>query len=381
VDGGVSWRFRRLLPPRRDVLIAGTFLSLSLLQVLEEPIAGPLASLAVAIGSTLPLAWRRVHPAAAALAGTVVWFIPTHGFLFLGYVVAVLLYFSVGNEIRRLPVVVTVTGVGTLLGVVATLLTDQPPPTALGSALAITAPAAAGRIVAHQRAQTARLHELTEQLVRERVTAEQVAVAEERGRIARELHDVIGHDVTVIVLQADAAAAALQKAPQLARAPVAAIRDAAADVLTEMRSVLGVLRAEPGQRLRPQPGLADLPALVEEARRAGEPVTLELAAASRPVPATVQLAAYRLVQEALTNARRHARGAAVQVHVEVDRDAVVVRVLDSGGRAEQTNGAGFGLVGMRERVRLLGGQLETGQRSGGGFAVSARLPLGPTEPP
>lgn len=381
MDGGLSGPGRRLLPPRRDALVAGAFLAVSLLQVLEEPISGPVASLAVALGSTLPLAWRRVHPAAAALAGTVVWFIPTQGFLFFGYVVAVLLYFSVGNEIPRLPVVVTVTGVGMVLGVAATLLTDQPPPTAFGSALAVAAPAAAGRIVAHQRAQTARLHELTEQLVRERVTAEQIAVAEERTRIARELHDVIGHDVTVIVLQADAAAAALQKAPHMASAPVAAIRDAAADVLTEMRSVLGVLRAEPGQRLRPQPGLADLPSLVDEARRAGEPVTLELSPLPRPVPATVQLAAYRLVQEALTNAQRHAAGASVQVRVQVDRDAIVVRVVDSGGRADQANGAGFGLVGMRERVRLLGGQLETGQRHGGGFAVSARLPLDPSEVP
>jgi signal transduction histidine kinase len=379
VDRAGSSNGSRWMPPRRDALLAAGFLAVSLLQVLEEPIAGPAASLAVALGSTVPLAWRRRFPAVAALAGTLVWFIPTHGYLFFGYVVAVLLYFSVGNELRRLSSVVAVTAAGTVLGVTATLLTDQPPPTALGSALAIMAPAAAGRLVAHQRAQTARLRELTDQLVRERMTAEHVAVVEERARIARELHDVIGHDVTVIALQAEAAAAALVKAPELAAAPVAAIRHAAADVLTEMRSVLGVLRADRGHDLRPQPGLADLPALVEQARRAGEQVHLLLTTPSCPVPATVQLAAYRLVQEALTNARRHAGGAAVEVCVEPGGHDLVVRVLDSGGRADGSSGADFGLVGMRERVRMLGGHWDAGRRPGGGFAVSARLPLDPRD--
>lgn len=359
------------------MVLAAVFAAVSVLQVLEDPIAGPTASLVVAVGSTVPLVWRRRYPAAAALVGTTVWFVPTDGYLFGGYVVAALLWFSVGNEVRSLRAVVAVTGVGVVLGVVATLLTDQPPPTAFGSALAIAGPAAAGRLVAHQRSQTARLQELTDQLVRERVTAEQVAVAEERTRIARELHDVIGHDVTVIALQADAAAAALDRAPELAAAPVAAIRQAAGNVLTEMRSVLGLLRTEAGEQTRPQPGLDDLAALVERARSAGLDVELVHEPMPRPVPATVQLAAYRLVQETLTNAGRHAAGAPVQVRVGADGDAVVVRVVNGRGRRHVTRGAGLGLVGMRERVQVLGGELQVGGRPGGGFSVTARLPLEP----
>ena len=151
--------------------------------------------------------------------------------------------------------VVAVCAVATAVGVVMTLLGPEPEPAALGAALVVLGPAAAGRLVAHQRRQTALLEELTGRLVQERATAERAAVAEERARIARELHDVIGHEVTVIALQADAAAAALAKAPERAAAPVQAIRRSAAEALAEMRRVVGMLRAAEDEDLRPQPGL------------------------------------------------------------------------------------------------------------------------------
>jgi signal transduction histidine kinase len=367
-------------PPRADVVLAAVFLVLSLAQVVVEPLTSPALSVGIAVGSTVPLAWRRVHPVPAALTMTAVWLIPTTGFLFLGYVIAVLVFFSLGAYTPRFDVVVAVSVVAATVGVVMTLLGPEPEPAAIGAVLVVGGPVAAGRLVAHQRRQTALLEELTGRLVQERATAERAAVAEERSRIARELHDVIGHQVTVIALQADAAAAALAKAPERAATPIEAIRGSAAEALAEMRRVVGMLRAAEHEDLHPQPGLTDVPALVEQSRAAGARVELTLRPPERPTHASVQLAAYRLVQEALTNAQRHAPGAPVDVRVLADDAAVVVEVVNSGVGAipsprTAADGSGFGLVGMRERVRLLGGRLDAGPTDGGGYALTARLPL------
>ncbi|WP_346619555.1 sensor histidine kinase [Blastococcus montanus] len=374
-------RLRPALPPWSDVVLAGAFLAVSLAQVLVEPIAGPVTSVVVAAGSTLPLAWRRTAPTAAAFAGTAIWLVPTpRGFLFLGFVVAVVLFFSVGAHARSLGRILLVTAFGATVGVAAVLSGPQDPPVAIGAVLAVTAPAAAGRLVAHVREQNARLHELTTELLRERAAAERAAIGEERSRIARELHDVIGHEVTVIALQADAAAAALAKAPERAGAPVEAIRRSAAEALAEMRRVVVMLRTAEEQDLHPQPGLDDVPALVEQSRNAGTRVHLTLEPPARPAHASVELAAYRLVQEALTNARRHAPGAPVDVRVTGDGTAVLVEVSSRPATAvpcprESVEGTGFGLVGMRERVRMLGGRLDAGPTEAGGYLLSARLPL------
>lgn len=363
-----------------DAALAAGFLAVALAQVAVEPIASPALSVVVALGSCLPLAWRRTAPATAALAGTAVWVIPTEGFLVLGFVMAGILYYSVGAHVPSLWRALLVTGTGIVVGVSVTLLGPQDPPVAIGAALAVGGPALAGRMMAHQRAQTALLRDLTARLVRERATAERAAVAEERTRIARELHDAIGHEVTVIALQADAAAAALAKAPERAATPVEAIRRSAAEALAEMRRVVGMLRAAEEECLRPQPSLADVAALVEQSRAAGTRVRLTLRPPARSVHASVELAAYRLVQEALTNARRHAPGAPVEVRVVGDDAEVRVEVLNSPTGAippprPPADGSGFGLVGMRERVRMLGGRLHAGPTDDGGFALTARLPL------
>ena len=367
-------------PPRTDVVLAAVLLVLSLAQIVVAPIASPVLSVVLAIGSTVPLAWRRLHPAAAALVMTAVWLIPTDGFLLLGYVIAGLLFYSLGAYDASLARVVVVCCIGAVVGVVMTLLGPEPAPAAIGAVLVVAGPAAAGRLVAHQRGQNERLRELTGRLVQERATAERAAVAEERTRIARELHDVIGHQVTVIALQADAAAAALDKAPERAAAPVEAIRRSAAEALAEMRRVVGMLRAAEQEDLHPQPGLTDVPALIEQSRAAGARVELTLRPPGRPTHASVELAAYRLVQEALTNARRHAPGAPVDVRVVGDDAAVVVEVVNSPTEPIPAprpagDGSGFGLVGMRERIRLLGGRLDAGPTDGGGYALTARLPL------
>ncbi|WP_116453162.1 sensor histidine kinase [Blastococcus litoris] len=367
---------RPVLPPRSDVVLAAVLCALSLVQVAVAPIASPVVSALVAVGSTAPLAWRRVLPSTAALVMTAVWTIPTaDGFLLLGYVIAGLLFYSVGAYATGTWRILGVCTVGLVAGVALTLLGPEHPTAAIGAALVVVGPAAAGRLVAHQREQNRRLRELTGQLLRERALAERTAVAEERARIARELHDVLGHEVTVIALQADAAAAALTKAPDRAAAPIAAIRRSAAEALTEMRRAVGLLRDDGDGALRPQPGLADVPALVEQHRAAGGPVELTFRPPSRPLHASVGLAGYRLVQEALTNASRHAPGSPVRVCVDGDGPAVVVEVVNDAGTAAGSPGSGFGLVGMRERVRLLGGELDAGPRSDGGFGLRARLPV------
>jgi signal transduction histidine kinase len=365
------------VPPRADVVLAAVFLGLALAQIAVEPIASPALSVLIALGFAVPLAWRRVHPVAAALVMTAAWLIPTDGFLFMGYVMAALLFFSLGAYTRPLLVVVAVSVVSATVGVVMTLLGPEPEPAAIGAVLVVGGPVAAGRLVAHQRRQTALLEELTGRLVQERATAERAAVAEERARIARELHDVIGHEVTVIALQADAAAAALAKAPERAAAPVEAIRRSAAEALAEMRRVVGMLRAAEEEDLRPQPGLDDVGTLVEQSRATGARVRLTLQQPARPTHASVELAAYRLVQEALTNARRHAPGAPVDVRVVGDDSAVLIEVVNSPAPTipSPRDGSGFGLVGMRERVRLLGGRLDAGPTDAGGYALTARLPL------
>jgi signal transduction histidine kinase len=228
----------------------------------------------------------------------------------------------------------------------------------LGSFFAVTAPIAVGRFVRRERAQ-----------------ARQLAVSEERARIARELHDVVAHGVSVIAVQADAAEAALEHDPARAEAPLQAIRGSAQDALAEMRRMLGVLRADDeGSDRAPQPGLAELPELVEHARAAGVPVELELDGEPRPLPASLDVTAYRIVQEALTNIRKHAPGAATTVRVAWRADGIELSVRDR-GPGPDGHGDGHGLLGMRERVRIHGGRLRTGPAAGGGFEVSAELPV------
>jgi signal transduction histidine kinase len=203
----------------------------------------------------------------------------------------------------------------------------------------------------------------------------QEAVAEERARIARELHDVVAHSVSIISLQAGAADQYLERDPARAREHLAAVRGSARDALAEMRRLTGVLREEPAG-YEPQPGLGRLAELVEQARAGGLDVTLAEEGERRAVPPGVDLAAFRIVQEALTNARKHAGPVAAQVRVRYADGGVEVEVSnDAGPGGTDAEGAGHGLVGMRERVRVYGGTLQTGPADGGGYRVRACLPL------
>jgi signal transduction histidine kinase len=199
----------------------------------------------------------------------------------------------------------------------------------------------------------------------------------ERARIARDLHDVVAHHVSAIAVQAETARLTIDDLPDEGRAQFAAIGATARDALGEMRRLLGVLRADAnGQAERtPQPGLALLDELVETARAAGSEVRLTMEGESTTLPPGVDLCAYRILQEALTNARRHAPGADVEVALGYGADALRLRVRDHGPGPGEGDPDGHGLLGMRERVLMVGGTLSIGPAPDGGFAVEAELPL------
>src|SRR5262245_10533299 len=217
-------------------------------------------------------------------------------------------------------------------------------------------------------------------IVRDREIASREAVAAERAAIARELHDVVAHHMSVMVVQAGAARAVSASDPAAAAEALRQIEASGRTGLTEMRRLLEVLKAEEdGDGRAPQPGLAGLDELLGSMRASGLPVEAVAEGEPRPLPPGVDLSAYRIVQEALTNALRHAGGASAGVVVRYRSDAVELEIADDGpGPPEDPEvGGGHGLIGMRERVQLFGGALEAGPRPGGGFLSRARLPTEP----
>jgi signal transduction histidine kinase len=201
------------------------------------------------------------------------------------------------------------------------------------------------------------------------------AVSEEQARIARELHDVIAHSVAVIVVQAAAADDVFDTRPEQARAALRSIEDAGRDALRELRRLLGAVRPEAaGEPVPPQPGLQQLDELAKPLRAAGLTVVVNREGAPSELPAGIDVSAYRIVQEALTNARRHAPGANVDVEVTYDDGSVRLCVRDYGPGPEGEVAPGHGMVGMRDRATMAGGSFSSGAADGGGFVVEATLP-------
>jgi signal transduction histidine kinase len=209
---------------------------------------------------------------------------------------------------------------------------------------------------------------------RERDVAAREAVLEERSRIARELHDVIAHNVSMIVVQAGAERRVLDGTGGSTRDVLAGIEHIGRGALTEMRRLVGMLRTEGADPLTPQPGLDDLPRLVTQVREAGLPVELHVVGDRHPIPVGIELSAYRIVQEALTNALKHAGEATATVRVRYASDVLELEISDDGHAAEAAASGGHGLVGMRERAALCGGRFVAGRGPGGGFTVRALLP-------
>ncbi|MGV9558718.1 sensor histidine kinase [Streptomyces sp. NPDC003401] len=239
-----------------------------------------------------------------------------------------------------------------------------------------------------RRAYFAQLEERAARLEKEREAQAKVAVAAERARIARELHDVVAHNVSVMVVQADGAAYVLDAAPDQAKKALETISSTGRQALAEMRRLLGVLRTgehEEGGEYVPQPDVEQIDDLVQQCRGSGLPVDFKVEGTPRPLPSGVELTAYRIVQEALTNTRKHGGpDAGASVRLVYFDDGLGLLVEDDGKGAPHelyeeggADGRGHGLIGMRERVGMVGGTLDAGPRPGGGFRISALLPLKP----
>jgi signal transduction histidine kinase len=211
---------------------------------------------------------------------------------------------------------------------------------------------------------------------REREAAARVAVAEERARIARELHDIVAHAVSVMVLQVGAVRHKLPHTLEEDRDALGRVEQAGRTALAEMRRLLGAMRRDgDGVELGPQPGLDGLDALLEDVGRAGLPVRLRVDGDRFPLPRAIDLSAYRIVQEGLTNALKHARASHADVTVRYRPDELEVEVVDDGAGPATSDGLGHGLIGIRERVKIYGGEMTAGTAPAGGFVLSARLPL------
>jgi signal transduction histidine kinase len=371
--------------PRVDVVVAAILLLVKLggMATGVQP-GGGLASWVLAPFWTLPLAWRRRSPLAVALlvaatnavevalVGSYDSIVFLAAFLLVPYSLAA--HERGGSRMAA--------GVAALMASGAVSQAAQPSPgstrtwltTIAGDLALVVVPFLVGLALRQQRLRADALEQLAAQLEREREERARIAVAEERTRIARELHDEIAHAMSVIAVQADAAEGALARDPALVERPLLAIRETARAALADMRRVLGGLRAGEEAQLAPEPGLARLGSLLEQTRAAGLDVDLRIEGEPAPLPPSLDLAAYRVLQEGLTNVRKHAAARRVEIVLRYGRDAVAVEVADDGDGAGGGGGSGRGLTGIRERVALLGGEFVAGPRAQG-FALRVTLPL------
>src|SRR5450759_247901 len=344
---------------------------------------------AVQLASLLPVAFRRMAPLPAIAIASAVYLPYTVAYgaytapNSLAQLLAALLFiYAVGRhaELRELVAGVAIGLLGFVVeGIRGTLSSPADWAFAFiffGAALGV------GVALRVQANRSIALAEAADHAQREQEAAAQAAVHEERARIARELHDVVAHNVGLIVLQAGGARSVLGSDPDRARMALQQVEETGRQTLAEMRHLVGILRVDDGTDRQPLPRLERLPALVDEARAAGLTVNLEVEGPVVGLPAGLELAAYRLIQEALTNVRKHAPGSHVQVHLSCEPDRLRIEVSDDGGpsgavrdTALAASGLGHGLIGMRERVQLYDGRMQAGPMPGGGFRVEAVLPL------
>jgi signal transduction histidine kinase len=377
-----------------DVLIPMVLAGMSLTEIWIERFAQPGfhgargMQTVGALLMTVSLGWRRHYPVAVLACVTigagVEWpWNHTAGQVSLEAWLAILIaYYSVGAHLgTRCGVRVIALGMLPLLAAdVFDLIGGDHSATALsggGVYVILVLSWAVGNAFRRRGVRELELETRAERLERERGQNMRIAVAEERARIARELHDVVAHSVSVMVVQMGAAREIMSSEPHTARDTLRSGEATGRQALGELRRMLGILRAgDERGALDPQPRLAHVDGLVEQARGAGLPVALVIDGAARPLPAGIDLAGYRIVQEALTNVRKHAGAAHADVRIHYGEHELALDVCDDGrGPVRSSNGAGHGLVGMRERVALYGGALETGPGTHGGFGVHARLPL------
>ena len=336
-------------------------------------------------GLTAPLAWRRRTPpvafAAVALVAFAQWLADEP--LLLADAALLLALYSVAAHARRereLPAAFAVAEIGALLA--ALRFTDGGALLPFASASAfVVAAAALGVYVRTRREHIAALLIRAQQLERERDQQAQLATAAERARIARELHDVVAHNLTVMIALADGALLTAEQAPDEAAAAMHDVAATGRTALGEMRRLLGVLREDTdgiaaAPALRPQPGIDQLDALLAQVSSAGLPTRLIRTGTPTPLNPGAQLTIYRIVQEALTNALKHARcPSSAEVRLDWSQDVLTLEVVDDGAQVKPTSSAGNGLAGMRERAAAHGARVEAGPRPLGGWGVRTRLRL------
>jgi len=342
----------------------------------------------LALISTLPAAVRRIWPLpvlGVVLAGSVASMAigtgkdPSVVVAFVLYLVA--LRYPRRTSAEVLAGVLTLTAAATVAGGVALGHEGAGAVAAriVASAVVITAAWVIGFAVREQRAYTAGLREQAERQAQAQMAEGRRAIAEERLRIARELHDVVAHSLSLIAVQAGVGNYVAKARPEEAAQALASIQVTSRTALREMRRLLGVLRDDhAGADLAPAHGLADVGQLITGTADAGVQVQLEIRGPQRPVPPGVDLAAYRIIQEALTNVVKHARTTTTRVAVTYEDDALDLEITDDGRGAPVgavAASAGHGIAGMRERASLFGGEFHAGPRPGRGFRVAARLPL------
>jgi signal transduction histidine kinase len=327
--------------------------------------------------ATLPLMWRRTHPlpaiAVALVGGTAATLVGGNVDTFYAIVAVSLIgFYSGGAYVERKAWLVP--ALGCLLFWSSDLSAHHPSSEYVASATLVLGPWLAGKALRHQRRQTAQLRQLAAELAAERELAERAAAAAERGRIAREMHDVVAHALSIIAVQADAASAALEVQPPLAVAAVEAIRSVARESLDEMRRALHVLHE--GEQSEAGSSLSELTRLLGQARTAGVDVVVETVGPLDALPASVDHVAYRVVQEALTNVRKHADGSPARLRLVRIDEQLSVEVSSGGAvtEADERTRGGYGLRGLRERVEAQGGAFEAGP-CGTGWRVAATLPL------
>ncbi len=390
--GPITRALSRLDTRVADILLAGLLALVLVTQLLLGDYEGsPALNILSGLALTLPLIWRRRAPLAVvcvfvavaivneALGGTLFTFPETDAAdvdppLFASLVAGMVAFYSLGAYAEdRVAAAGLLAGIAGLWATV--IVSDQ---VDVGSfiwsgGLVAATPWFAGR-VARSRGQR------FESLAREQEQRTRIALADERTRIARELHDIVAHSVGVIVIQAQGAGRVFDRDPERAREALGSIEQTARTALSEMRRSLGVLRDDGEQAaLEPQPGLDDLEPLLTQARAGGLAVDLVVEGERRPLPQSVDLSAYRIVQEALTNTIKHAGPATSKVILRYGEESLELEVADD-GRGKALNGAigrsGHGILGMRERAASHGGSVEAGSAPDGGFRVHATLPLG-----
>ncbi|MEO5679220.1 MAG: sensor histidine kinase [Acidimicrobiales bacterium] len=389
----VSWVVRRWAGPGRvrafDVGWACVVTVISVGALWVRPRGGPdlrhvdPLGVGLALGSSVPLVWRRSHATEVmALVGVAAVSLEVLRYPNAGAAcVLVALYTVAAMSDRRRSLQALGATAAAILIVLGVNWHNLTVIDVVANYVVFATAWILGDNVRTRRKYVAELEDKAVRLEAEREAQARRATADERTRIARELHDVVAHSVSVMTVQAGAARRVLDRAAAdpAVREAMATIETTGREALAELRRVVGVLR-EDGESagLGPQPGVADLPALVARAQDAGLSVDLSIEGEPRPLPSGVDLSAYRIVQEALTNAFKHAGPARARVRVCYGTDAVEVQVVDDGRGAAADPpppGGGNGLVGMRERVTLFGGELKAGPRGGGGYEVKARLPV------